>query len=77
MENKLFALHPKTLTNYMEIVQAVAQDESRIGYSNIPLASNSGVKPVSISGVAPTVEAVNKGQYPLCEGAAPLHQQGQ
>jgi phosphate transport system substrate-binding protein len=77
MENKLYALHPKTLTNYMEIVQAVAQDESRIGYSNIPLASNSGVKPVSISGVAPTVEAVNKGQYPLCDGAAPLHQQGQ
>jgi phosphate transport system substrate-binding protein len=64
MENKPYALHPKTLTNYMEIVQAVAQDESGIGYSTIPLASSSGVKPVSIGGVAPTVEAVNKGQYP-------------
>ena len=64
MENKPSALHLKTLTNYTEIVQAVAQDESGIGYSTIPLAISSGVKPVSIGGVAPTVEAVNKGQYP-------------
>ena len=64
MENKPYALHLKTLTNYTEIVRAVAQDESGIGYSTIPLAISSGVKPVSIGGVAPTVEAVNKGQYP-------------
>lgn len=64
MEKKPYALHPKTFTNYTEIVQAVAHDETGIGYSTIPLASSPGVKPVSIGGVAPTVETVNKGQYP-------------
>ena len=64
MENKPYPLHPKTFTNYTDIVQAVAQDESGIGYSTIPLASSTGVKPVSIGGVVPTVETVNKGQYP-------------
>jgi phosphate transport system substrate-binding protein len=64
MENKPYALHPKTFTNYTEIVQSVAQDDGGIGYSTIPVAGSAGVKPVSIGGVAPTVEAVNKGQYP-------------
>lgn len=64
MENKPYALHPKTYTNYTEIVQAVAQDESGIGYATIPLASSAGVKPVSIGGIAPTAATVNKGQYP-------------
>lgn len=64
MENKPYALQVKTYTNYTEIVQALAQDPNGIGYTTIPLASKPGVKPVSIGGVAPTVEAVNKGQYP-------------
>jgi phosphate transport system substrate-binding protein len=64
MENKPYALHLKTYTNYMGLAQAVAQDENGIGYSTITLASSTGVKPVSIGGVAPTVESVNKGQYP-------------
>lgn len=64
MENKPYALHLKTFTNYTEIVQALAQDPHGIGYTTIPLASSPGVKPVSIGGVAPTIEAVNKGQYP-------------
>ena len=64
MENKPYALNLKTFTNYTDIVQAVAQDANGIGYSTIALASNAGVKPVSIGGVAPTVESVNKGQYP-------------
>ena len=64
MENKQYALHLQTSTNYADIVKAVAQDAGGIGYSTIGLASTAGVKPVSIGGVAPTVESVNKGQYP-------------
>jgi phosphate transport system substrate-binding protein len=64
MENKPYALHLKTYTNYTDLVQAVAQDENGIGYTTIALASSAGVKPVSIGGVAPSVESVNKGQYP-------------
>ena len=64
MENKPYALHLKTFTNYTDISQAVAQDENGIGYSTIALASSAGVKPVSIGGVAPSVGSVNKGQYP-------------
>ena len=64
MENKPYALRPKTFTNYTELVDAVAKDVNGIGYSTINLASKTGVKPVSVGGVAPTVESVNKGQYP-------------
>jgi phosphate transport system substrate-binding protein len=64
MENKPYALHLQTSTNYADIVKAVAQDAGGIGYATIGLASTAGVKPVSIAGVAPTVASVNKGQYP-------------
>jgi len=64
MENKSYALKVKTYTNYVEIVQALAQDPNGIGYATLPLATKAGVKPVAIDGVAPTAEAVNKGQYP-------------
>ena len=64
MENKPYALRPKTFTNYTELVEAVAKDPTGIGYSTIKLAGKTGVKPVSVGGVAPTVESVNKGQYP-------------
>lgn len=64
MENKAYALRVKTFTNYTEIVQALAKDPNGIGYTTIALASKPGVKPVSIGGVAPTIEAINKGQYP-------------
>jgi phosphate transport system substrate-binding protein len=64
MENKPYALHLQTSTNYEDIVKAVAQDANGIGYATIGLASKLGVKPVSIGGVAATVASVNKGQYP-------------
>jgi phosphate transport system substrate-binding protein len=64
MENKPYAMHLQTSTNYADIVKAVAQDAGGIGYATIGLASTAGVKPVSIAGVAPTVASVNKGQYP-------------
>jgi phosphate transport system substrate-binding protein len=64
MENKPYALSVKTYTNYIEIVGALAQDPLGIGYATLALATKAGVKPVAIGGVAPTAEAVNKGQYP-------------
>src|ERR1039458_2977665 len=64
MENKPYALHLQTYTNYEDLVKAVARDASGIGYSTFALASTAGVKPVAIGGVAPSVESVNKGQYP-------------
>jgi len=64
MENKAYALNVKTYTNYLEIVQALARDLNGIGYATLPLATKAGVKPVALGGVAPTAEAVNKGQYP-------------
>ena len=64
MENKPYALHPQTFTNYTDLVEAVAKDANGIGYSSIKLASKTGVKLPAIGGVAPTVEAVHKGQYP-------------
>ena len=64
MENKPYALNVKTFTNYTGIAQAVAQDANAIGYSSFDLTSKPGVKPVSVGGIAPTADAVNKGQYP-------------
>jgi phosphate transport system substrate-binding protein len=64
MENKSYALNVKTFTNYTEILQAVARDPNGIGYAAIAQASQSGVKPVAVGGVVPTVAAVQKGQYP-------------
>ncbi len=64
MENKPYALGPKTATNYTEIVKAVSQDANGIGYSSIEQVATDGVKGVSIGGVAPTIASVNQGKYP-------------
>jgi phosphate transport system substrate-binding protein len=67
MENKPYAPDPKTFTlftNYQAIVQAVAADPNGIGYASFELATNAGVKAVSIGGVEPSVAVVNKGEYP-------------
>jgi phosphate transport system substrate-binding protein len=64
MENKHYAAGSKMLTNYTGIVQAVAQDANGIGYSSVSAAKDAGVKAVSIGGVVPSGESVNKGQYP-------------
>ena len=64
MEKQPYALGLKTFNSYPEIVQAVAQDVNGIGYTSIELAVREGIKGVSIGGVAPTIAAVNKGEYP-------------
>ena len=64
MENKPYALGLKAFTNYLGIIQKVAQDVNGIGYASIDLVGKDGVKAVSIGGVAPTIASVNGGQYP-------------
>lgn len=64
MENKDYAHMPKTFTNYVGIVEAVAQDANGIGYSSFQRAKSAGVKAVMIGGVEVSAAAVNKGDYP-------------
>ncbi|MGA2787259.1 MAG: phosphate ABC transporter substrate-binding protein [Verrucomicrobiota bacterium] len=64
MDNKPYALGLKAFTNYLGIVQAVAQDVNAIGYASIDLTGRDGVKAVSIGGVVPAIASVNGGQYP-------------
>jgi len=64
MENKPYALGVKSFTDYAGMVKAVGQDANGIGYSSIIFTSQSGVKAVSIGGVAPTLETMKQGQYP-------------
>ena len=64
MENKSYGENPKMFTNYVGIVQAVAQDPNGIGYASFQRSKNDGVKAVSIGGVEPTADSVNKGTYP-------------
>lgn len=64
MENKYYSTNRNTFTNYAGIVQAVAQDANGIGYCSIEAASTSGIKALSIDGIAPTVATVNEGKYP-------------
>jgi phosphate transport system substrate-binding protein len=64
MEKKPYAGGAKPLTNHVDIVQAVAKDPHGIGYSSLDLLKKGGVKGVSVGGIAPTVDSVNKRQYP-------------
>jgi phosphate transport system substrate-binding protein len=64
MDRKEYAPHPKTFTSYAGIVQAVAQDPGGVGYASIEDGNKSGIKALSIGGLAPTVAAVQKGAYP-------------
>ena len=64
MGNKSYANNPKLFTTYESLVQGVTKDASGIGYSSLSAAKNPGVKTLAIGGVSPTVEAINKGDYP-------------
>ncbi|HTS16443.1 MAG TPA: phosphate ABC transporter substrate-binding protein [Verrucomicrobiae bacterium] len=64
MENKPYGQPEKLFTNYDGIVQAVGGDPDGIGYSSLGLDKSGGVKPVSIGGVQPGVDTVNKHEYP-------------
>lgn len=64
MENKPYALTAKTCTNYTDIVRAVAADPSGIGYASLQLATQAGIKAVSVGAVPATVASVKQGKYP-------------
>jgi phosphate transport system substrate-binding protein len=64
MEDKPYASSVKTLTNYAAIVEALAKDPAGIGYCSFDLLSKSGIKGISIRGVAPDVLSVEEGRYP-------------
>jgi phosphate transport system substrate-binding protein len=60
-----YAPGAKAFTNYAAIAAEVAATPGAIGYTGIDRAGNRLVKAVSVEGVAPTVELVNAGKYPL------------
>src|SRR6266850_6857470 len=64
MENKPYTENPKMFTNYLGIVGGVAPDPNAICYSSFQRSKSDGVKAVSIEGVEPTADSVNKGTYP-------------
>jgi phosphate transport system substrate-binding protein len=64
MENKPYGHAQMLFTNYTAIVQAVGEDPSGIGYSSLGLVKSGGVKAVSIGGVEPSFDTVNKHEYP-------------
>jgi phosphate transport system substrate-binding protein len=64
MENKPYGHAQMMFTNYAAIVDAVGQDANGIGYSSLNLPKGGTVKTVSVEGVDPTFDAVNKHQYP-------------
>jgi phosphate transport system substrate-binding protein len=64
MENKPYGHAQMLFTNYAAIVQAVAGDPDGIGYSSLGAAKSGGVKAVSIGGVEPNFDTVNKHEYP-------------
>jgi phosphate transport system substrate-binding protein len=64
MNKDAYAEHPRMFTNYDGIVQAVAQDPAGIGYASVEDVNKSGIKGIAIGGSVPTLEAVQKGQYP-------------
>lgn len=66
MDNKDYTVASTAeFTNYTGIAEAVAKDQNAIGYVSPDLAGKSGVKAISIGGVAPTVAAVRDGTYPF------------
>jgi phosphate transport system substrate-binding protein len=64
MENKPYADSHNLYVNYEGLVAAVAKDANGIGYASIELATAPGIKGVTIGGVAPSIETVNKDEYP-------------
>lgn len=64
MKSDSYAVGANLFTNYVGIVQAVANDPDGIGYCSFDLTTKAGIKAVSIDGVACRVSTVNKGQYP-------------
>jgi phosphate transport system substrate-binding protein len=63
LKNDPYAHHPKLLTSYAAIVEAVAADALGIGYTGIGL-THAGSKAITIEGVEASPVTVNSGKYP-------------
>jgi phosphate transport system substrate-binding protein len=66
MENKpyLETTNLFLFTNYLGIVEAVANDKNGIGYASVEREYVADVKPVSIGGIVPSAATVDNGTYP-------------
>lgn len=64
MNNDAYAAHPKLMTSYAGIADAVGKDAMGIGYSSIQPASASGSKAVTVDGVEANAANVQSGKYP-------------
>jgi phosphate transport system substrate-binding protein len=64
MGKAAYGTHVKSFTDYKGICEAVAGDPNGIGYANFNMTRQTGIKPVSVGGIAPAAEAVNQGKYP-------------
>lgn len=63
MNNENYATHPKPLTNYTALVNAIAAEPNAIGYCGLSQAKAAGVKAVTVDGVEASAAMVNSGKY--------------
>ena len=64
MDKKPYGIHVKSFTDYKGICEAVAGDPNGIGYANTDAAKQTGIKLVTVGGIAATPAMVNQGKYP-------------
>jgi phosphate transport system substrate-binding protein len=66
--NEEYALHPKLLTSYPALRDAVAADPNGIGYSGYLAQPDERIKQLTIGGVDHSAAGVNSGKYPYTRG---------
>jgi phosphate transport system substrate-binding protein len=64
MQDKPYAAKTNAFTSYEAIVQDVSQDPAAVGYCGLNLATNTGIKTLTIEGIAPSGAALKEGKYP-------------
>jgi phosphate transport system substrate-binding protein len=64
MANREYAPGAKLLTNYLAIIEAVANEPNGIGYCGVGMVNRTDVKTVSIDGAVPSAAAVTQQKYP-------------
>lgn len=64
MADKPYARDAKTFDSYLSIAKAVAADPAGVGYVDMAVAKQDGIRAVGIGKVKPSVESINDGTYP-------------
>ncbi|MGD9613302.1 MAG: Na/Pi symporter [Kiritimatiellia bacterium] len=67
MDNQPYAAHARAFASYEELAQAVAARPDAIGYVEMNLVSQPGLRPLSINGIPPNEITVQKGVYPYVQ----------